>query len=98
MDKVLALLGLSKKSGNIVSGEFAVKEAVRSQKARLVIVAEDASQNTMKLFTDKCLTYSVPCVFYSDKESLGKALGAKERSSAAVLDEGLAGAIVKKME
>ena len=98
MDKVLALLGLSKKSGNIVSGELAVKEAVRSQKARLVIIAEDASQNTRKLFTDKCLTYSVPCVFYSDKASLGNALGTKERSSAAVLDEGLAQAILKKME
>ena len=92
------MIGIAKRAGRVMSGAYQVEQAVHKRQARLVIVAEDASENTRKLFTDKCLTYSVPCVFYSDKESLGRALGAKERSSAAVLDEGLAGAIVKKME
>ena len=48
MNKVLSLLGLAFRSGNLVSGEFAAREAVRKKTAALVIVASDASDNTKK--------------------------------------------------
>ena len=50
MNKVLSLLGLAFRSGNLVSGEFATREAVRKKAATLVIVANDASDNTKKMF------------------------------------------------
>ena len=42
-----------------------------------------------------CSFYEVPIVFFSDKESLGKAIGKEFRACAAVEDENLASAIKK---
>lgn len=97
-DKILTLLGLAKKSGSIASGEFAVQNAVKSGGAFLVVVADDASANTKKLFTDKCSYYNVPIEFYSDKEGLGHALGYEVRTSLAVLDPGFADSLIKKFK
>ena len=97
-DKVLSLLGLSARAGKIASGEFAAETAVKSGKAALVIVAEDASANTKKLFHDKCSFYEVPVFDYGTKETLGHAIGKELRASVAVLDAGLANAIISHLE
>ena len=48
--KLYSLLGLAEKSKNLVSGEFMTEKKVKSGKAYLVIVGEDASENTRKMF------------------------------------------------
>lgn len=96
-DNILSMLGLAKRSNNIVSGEYSTEKAVKEQKAKLVIVSEDASANTKKLFTNKCSFYDVPIAFYSDKASLGHALGQGVRTSVGVTDEGFANSIIKKL-
>lgn len=96
-DKIKGLLGIAKKSGNLVSGELAVKQAVQQQEAYLVVVAKDASDNTKKLFNDKCTFYEIPIITAFDKDSLGRAIGCDQRSSAAVTDKGIAEAILKKI-
>lgn len=96
-DSILMTLGMAKRAGFVVSGEFSVEKAVKTGKAKLVIVSEDASDNTKKLFTNKCTYYHIPIIFYSDKESLGHAIGQKLRTSAAILDEGFSNALLKKM-
>ena len=88
---------MARKAGKAVAGEFSVEKAVKERKAFLVLVAEDASNNTKKLFRDKCAWYQVPNEIYSDKESLGHAMGLQGRASAAVLDEGFAKAILSKL-
>lgn len=97
-DKVLSYLGLAMRGRNLVSGEFQTEDAVKSGKAILVIVAEDASENTKKLFRDKCSYYEVPVYSYGTKQSLGRAIGKDQRSSLAVTDAGLAQAIEKAMQ
>ena len=52
-NNIYAMIGMAMKSGNVVSGEFACENAVKSMKAHLVIVPEDASFNTKKLFSNK---------------------------------------------
>ena len=49
-DKVLSLIGLAMKAGQVVSGEFSVEKCIKSGKAKLVIIATDASENTKKKF------------------------------------------------
>ena len=51
--KVLSMLGLAAKAGKVASGEFSTEKEVKSGNACLVIVAEDASDNTKKLFRNK---------------------------------------------
>ena len=96
-DKVLSMLGLCARARKIVSGEFSTEKAVKEGKAQLVIVAEDASDNTKKLFFNKCEFYEVPCYIYGSKESLGHSIGSQMRSSAAVTDECLASEIIIRL-
>lgn len=97
-NKVLSLLGLAAKGRNVVSGEFQSESAVKDGSAMLVIMAEDASANTKKLFTDKCSYYEVPVYQYGTKETLGRAIGKDLRSSLAIIDAGLAKAIIKYLD
>lgn len=97
-NKVLSLLGLATKGRNLVSGEFQTEGAVKDGSALLVIVAEDASANTKKLFHDKCSFYEVPVTEYGTKVDLGRAIGKDLRSSLAICDAGLATAVQKAIE
>ncbi len=97
-NKVLSLLGLAIRGRNLVSGEFQTESAVKDGSALLVIVAQDASANTKKLFHDKCLFYEVPIMEYSTKIELGRAIGKDLRSSLAICDAGLANVIQKEIE
>ena len=96
-NKVLSLLGLAMRGRNLVSGEFQTLEAIKKGSAMLVIIAEDASANTKKLFTDKCSFYEVPVYQFGTKAELGRAIGKDLRSSIGVCDVGLADAIIKQL-
>ena len=74
------------------------EKEVKSGKAALVIVADDASDNTKKKFQDMCEFYKVPIYFYGDKDTLGHAMGKEFRASLAILDEGFAKGIQKQFE
>ncbi|MCD7826021.1 MAG: ribosomal L7Ae/L30e/S12e/Gadd45 family protein [Clostridiaceae bacterium] len=97
-DNVLRMIGLAKKAGRVVSGEYMTENAVKSGAAKLVIIAEDVSENTRKKFRNMCNFYEVPIREYSSKDELGRSMGKEFRASLAVTDEGLAQAILKKMD
>ena len=59
-DRILSMLGLAERAGKVASGEFSTERAVKSQRAFLVIVSTDASENTKKMFRDMCSFYQVP--------------------------------------
>ena len=63
-DRVLSMLGLATRSRNVVSGGFATEEAVKRGKAYLVIIAEDASDNTRKKYSNMCEFYKAPYQYY----------------------------------
>ena len=94
-DRVLSMLGLATKAGKIASGEFSVEKAVKSNKAYLVIVSADASDNTKKMFTNMCEFYEVPLFIYGTKEELGHAMGKEMRASLAITDPGFAKSLIK---
>ena len=58
-DKALSMLGLAARAGRIVSGEFTVEKEVKSGRAYLVLIAEDASENTRKKFQNMCEFYEI---------------------------------------
>lgn len=96
-DNILSMLSIAAKARKVVSGEFQTEQAVKAKKAYLVVVAEDASENTKKLFRDKCKFYETAIAFYGNRESLGKSIGRTFRASLAIVDEGLAQAVQKKL-
>ena len=85
-DRVLSMLGIAAKAGSVASGEY------------LVIVAQDASDNTKKMFRNMTDFYQVPMYEYSDKEMLGHFIGKEFRASLAVTNEGLSHSIEERLK
>ncbi len=97
-NKFFSLLGLAARSRNVVSGEFMTERAIKSGAAVLVVVSAEASDNTQKLFRNKCEYYQVPMYLFGTKEELGHSMGKEQRSSLAITDEGFAESIRKLLD
>lgn len=96
-DRVLSMCSLAAKAGAVASGEFSTEKAVKDGRACLVIVAEDASDNTKKMFADMCRYYEVPIETFGTKDELGHWIGKAYRASICILDEGFAKSLIKKI-
>ncbi|MCI6947940.1 L7Ae/L30e/S12e/Gadd45 family ribosomal protein [Oribacterium sp. P9] len=97
-DKIYGLLGLCQRAGKCKSGEFAVEKSIKSGKSFLVIIPEDASDNTKKKFKNMTTYRSVPYQELGTKETLGHQLGRSERSSISIEDQGFAQAMIKYID
>lgn len=95
--KIYSYIGLAQKAGKLAAGEFLTEKAIKEGKAKLILIAEEASANTRKKFIDSGTYYSIPVYLLGSKEELGHAMGKEFRASAAVLEEGLAAAIIKQL-
>lgn len=97
-NKIMSYIGLATRARKVASGEFSTEKAVKSGEAYVVIVAEDASDNTKKKFTNMCTYYEVPLYFFGAKDTLGHGMGKEIRASLAILDEGFAKAMIEQLE
>ena len=95
--RLLSLVGLATRARKVVSGEFSTEKSVKSGKSHLVIVSEEASDNTKKMFRNMCTYYKVPYFEFGNKEELGHILGKQMRASLAVMDAGFAKSMVERM-
>lgn len=84
------LLGLAARARKVISGEELVIKEIRSGKAKLVLLASDASANTAKKIQDKCTYYNVEYRVFGDRYDLGHATGKETRVSLAIMDAGFA--------
>lgn len=88
MTKALGMLGLARKAGALALGTDAVIEAIRKGKAKVVIIAADASKTTTEQIEKKCsfykVEYDVPGL---TREQLGSFLGRSVLSAVAILNE-----------
>lgn len=62
----------------------------RKKQAYLLILAQDASKNTKKKFTNSAVYYELPLAEIGTKEELGRAIGAEMRSIIAITEKGFA--------
>lgn len=96
--RVLSLLGLALRGGNLAVGEEPVEAAARAKDARVLLLAADAAENTRRraehfALAGQCLWLRTPFT----KEELGMALGRTSVALAAVTDTGLASAVVRRL-
>jgi ribosomal protein L7Ae-like RNA K-turn-binding protein len=98
MEKWLSIIGLAYRARKIISGEELVIKDVRNKNAKLVLLAEDGSQNTKKKVMDKCTFYNVPFRIVSDRQRLGKAIGKSERVVVGVNDQGFATKLIALLD
>lgn len=98
MNSTLHLLGIARKAGKLELGEEPTGAAARARQAKLILVARDAAENTFRRvrhFADagNVLWVSVPFT----KAEMGSAVGRTSCAMLAVMDPGLAAAMVKKL-
>lgn len=83
----LSLLSLCQKAGKLSSGEFSCEKSLQNGSAYLVIISEDASDNTKKKFINKSFYYDIPCYIYGNRDLTSNAIGKKNRASITVNQE-----------
>lgn len=91
--EALRLLGLALRAGRVTAGEDLCREAVTAHKARLLLLASDAGENTRRRF-GRLATEKLPLIsLEQDKSALGAALGRDTCAVCAVTDLGFASRI-----
>ena len=99
MDKALNYMALARKAGRIELGEEPVGSAARAQHARLVIVAEDASDHTWRRAKSFVAGTQQQCIRTPfSKDQLGMAIGRSSLAIAAFTDPALALAFLKALD
>ena len=88
--KISSLLSLSAKAGFLRTGEESAEKLLQSDDAMLIIVAEDASDNTKKKFVNKCFFYEKPIRIFGERDEMSKCVGKRNRTVYAVTDSGFA--------
>lgn len=87
--KVLNLLGLTRRAGELISSEDIVLKAIKNQKVAFVFIAKDAGASTSKKFQDKCKFYKIAYDLSFTKEQLNQATG-QQRTIYGVTQNGFA--------
>ena len=95
MNKILQYAGLATRAGKAFGGGLQTETLIRSGKAKVLILAADASDNTKKKLINLADTHHVPVVETGDRESLGRATGKEYRSAVVLTDRGFADAVLR---
>ena len=97
-NKIYNLLSMAQRANKVVSGDFAVVKAVQERKAKLVLTANDAAEETKNKYQHLADEAGVKLYYLFDREELGHCIGKEFRAVAAVIDKGFADALVKLFE
>jgi len=94
MDNILHMIGMANRAGKLEAGEEPVGAACREKRCRLLLVARDAADNSLRRVghfaqAGQCLWVSLPYT----KAELGAVTGRSVCAMAAVTEIGMAGAI-----
>lgn len=85
-------LGLSRRAGKCIAGDFAVEKAVKRGEARLVALDASAAEATKARYRGLCERNSLPCLVI---EGMGDAIGKPGGKIAAIVDEHFAGMVLR---
>ncbi len=97
-DADLSFLGLARRAGKISLGEANTRGAVRSGKAKLILLASDAAPNARARGEKLAQRAAIPLIqLEDDKNRLAEALGSPLFAIAAVCDAGFAAALQKRL-
>ncbi|MDF2653640.1 MAG: ribosomal protein [Bacillota bacterium] len=96
--RVDSYLGFAAKSKNLVSGYQSCLHAIKHRKLKLLILAEDLSENTVKKLSRVAEEGSVPVRVYGLSEELSQITGNQDRGIFGITDGNFAEAIMKEID
>ncbi|MBQ1490045.1 MAG: ribosomal L7Ae/L30e/S12e/Gadd45 family protein [Eubacterium sp.] len=86
-NKLRGYLGFSAKARQLSAGYNTCLTLIRKRRVKLLIVAEDAAENTIDKMTQKCRSAGVPLRVFGKKDELSGVTGRSGNSIFAVTDE-----------
>ncbi len=95
-DKIYGLIGLAARARKIAYGYDSVIELVKLNKAKLVVVATDASEKTRKNVQYICNKYNVNLIIFGKKDKISHIIGKENKVIIALKDKNLSGEICKR--
>lgn len=86
--KALNLLGMAYRARKTINGYDSVMDAIIKGKAKIVLIASDASEKTIEAFQKKCFYYHVDLCEEFTTAELSKAIGKGLCKVLAISDDG----------
>ena len=87
-------LGLCMRAGKVISGQDACVSLIRKGDAAIVLVDEEASENTKKRLNDACQHHDV-ILLQLEKDNLGYAIGKPDRKVVALAKDNMANKLIQ---
>lgn len=81
-------LGLAYRAGKLVFGVEMCVKAIQNNTAKIVLIASDSSENTIKKITDKANYYQVEYQILFDSKTLSTSIGKNNIKVVCLTDEG----------
>ena len=98
MDSALHLLGIARKAGRLEVGEEPVGAAARARRAKLILIAADAAENSARRAAHFAQGGKTPWMRVPyDKGELGAAVGRSSCAMLALTDAGFSAAVTEKL-
>lgn len=98
MDNALRLIGIAKKAGRLEIGEEPVGAACRARQAKLILLASDAAENSLRRGRHFAEAGDAPALQTPfTKEELGGCVGRTSCAMLAVTDAGLSASMAQRL-
>ena len=94
--RIESYLGFARKAGKLVSGYHKCLFMIGKNSVKLIILAEDVSQNTKDKFSYQCKKADIPYVVHGSINSLSQVTGNEGRGVYGLTDTNFAQAIIKE--
>ena len=73
-------------------------DKIKFKKVKLVLIAEDASENTKEKFSKICESNNIPFYIFGNKFDLSRSIGKDNKTVFAILDGNFSKSIIKMLE
>ncbi|MBP7401275.1 MAG: ribosomal L7Ae/L30e/S12e/Gadd45 family protein [Clostridia bacterium] len=97
-DKALRMLGMATRAGKTASGATACTKAIERGDAKLVLIAEDAADDTRRKIELTAQESDIPCRIAGTGEQIGRYTGKENRMMAVILEKGFAERILELLD
>ena len=98
MNKIFSMLGLCMKAGKLAYGSDMVEEKVKYKQVSLLIIAEDASENTKEKFKRIANQSNLPLYMCGTIDELSLKIGKNNKAVLGIMDKNFAEKINKLFE
>ena len=98
MQRIYNMIGLAQRAGKVSSGTMAARSSLLRQRAYLLIMSSDISDNTRESLITVCKKQKIPWMIQGNKFELGTSLGKAYRVAVTINDPGMANSIIKLLK